>query len=175
MTTGQRWHSTSNQRQGRPLTDVGNRWFDVECQRWPVVILLIGSTLARLIDSTLARRYNVLFPTLVQRRIKVVHDERAWPTDTILEEDHPTAILSKFGSNWATQRFQTRRFVCEFPIGSYVKLSSAVTLARLIDSTLARRYNVLFPTLVQRRIKVVHDVGLTSNANVDPSSFCSSQ
>jgi hypothetical protein len=48
------------------------------------------------------------------------------------------------------------------------------TLARLIDSTLARRYNVLFPTLVQRRIKVVHDVGLTSNANVDPSSFCSS-
>jgi hypothetical protein len=25
-------------------------------------------------------------------------------------------------SNW----FQTRRFVCEFPIGSYVKLSSAV-------------------------------------------------
>jgi hypothetical protein len=25
-------------------------------------------------------------------------------------------------SNW----FQTRRFLCEFPIGSYVKLSSAV-------------------------------------------------
>jgi hypothetical protein len=36
------------------------------------------------------------------------------------------AILSKFGSNWATHRFQTRRFLCEFPIGSYVKLSSAV-------------------------------------------------
>jgi hypothetical protein len=34
--------------------------------------------------------------------------------------------LSKFGSNWATHRFQTRRFLCEFPIGSYVKLSSAV-------------------------------------------------
>jgi hypothetical protein len=47
-------------------------------------------------------------------------------TDTILEEDHPMAILSKFGSNWAAHRFQTRRFVCEFPIGSYVKLSSAV-------------------------------------------------
>ena len=50
------------------------RWFDVECQRWPVVILLIGSTLARLIGSTLDRRYNVLFPTLVQRRLKVVPD-----------------------------------------------------------------------------------------------------
>jgi hypothetical protein len=35
-------------------------------------------------------------------------------------------ILSKFGSNWATQRFQTRRFLCEFSIRSYVKLSSAV-------------------------------------------------
>jgi uncharacterized membrane protein YhdT len=44
------------------------RWFDVECQRWPVVILLIGSTLARLIGSTLARRYNVLFPTSIKGR-----------------------------------------------------------------------------------------------------------
>jgi hypothetical protein len=35
-------------------------------------------------------------------------------------KDHPMAILSKFGSNWATQR------LCEFPIGSYVKLSSVV-------------------------------------------------
>ena len=47
------------------------RWFDVECQRWPVVILLIGSTLARLIGSTLARRYNVLFP-MVSRPISNV-------------------------------------------------------------------------------------------------------
>ena len=98
--------------------------------------------------------------------------------DTILEEDHPMTIPSKFGSNWATGSrqdgfmwishrvlfklssavqpywseggttrhnfgigpssdyfikvwfqlsnwFQTR-FLCEFPIGSYVKLSSAV-------------------------------------------------
>ena len=52
--------------------------------------------------------------------------QRARPPDTILEEDHPMAILSKYGSNWAPQRFQTRRFLCEFPIGSYVKLSSAV-------------------------------------------------
>jgi hypothetical protein len=52
--------------------------------------------------------------------------QRAGPPDTILEEDHPMAIWSKFGSNWATHRFQTRRFLCEFPIGSYVKLSSAV-------------------------------------------------
>ena len=29
-------------------------------------------------------------------------------------------------------------------------------------------------TLVQRRLTVVSDVGLTSNANVGPSSFCSS-
>ena len=54
-------------------------------------------------------------------------------------------ILSKFGSNWATgsrrflckdhstkvwlqlaQWFLRKRFLCEFPIGSYVKLSSAV-------------------------------------------------
>ena len=39
-------------------------------------------------------------------------------------------ILSKFGSNWATHRFQTRRFLCEFPIGSYVKLSSAWSKGR---------------------------------------------
>jgi hypothetical protein len=51
------------------------------------------------------------------------------PPDTILEEDHPMAILSNFGSNWATQRFQTRRFLCEFPIGSYVKLCLAVVLS----------------------------------------------
>ena len=44
------------------------RWFDVECQCWPVVILLIVSTLARLIGSTLDRRYNVLFP-MVSRPI----------------------------------------------------------------------------------------------------------
>jgi hypothetical protein len=42
--------------------------------------------------------------------------QRAGPPDTILEEDYPMTILSKFGSNWAI----------EFPIGSYVKLSLAV-------------------------------------------------
>jgi hypothetical protein len=51
---------------------------------------------------------------------------RAGPSDTILEENHPMTISSiKVWfqlSNW----FQTRRFLCEFPIGSYVKLSSAV-------------------------------------------------
>ena len=35
------------------------RWFDVECQRWPVVILLIGSTLQCLISNG--------FPTNIQR------------------------------------------------------------------------------------------------------------
>jgi hypothetical protein len=34
-------------------------------------------------------------------------------------------ILSKFGSNWATGSRQ-EDVLCEFPIGSYVKLSSAV-------------------------------------------------
>ena len=104
---------------------------------------------------------------------------RVWLPDTILEEDHPMTIPSKFGSNWATgsrqdgfyvnfpesyvklssgvqpswsegrttrhnfgrgqsndyfikiyfllsKWFQTRRFLWEFSIGSYVKLSSAV-------------------------------------------------
>ena len=104
---------------------------------------------------------------------------RVWLPDTILEEDHPMTIPSKFGSNWATGSrqdgfyvnfpesyvklssgvqpswseggttrhnfgrgqsndyfikvwfqlsywFQTRRFLCEFPIGYYVRLSSAV-------------------------------------------------
>jgi hypothetical protein len=46
-------------------------WFDVECQRWPVDILLIGSTFARLIGSTLVRRYNVLLP-MVSRPISNV-------------------------------------------------------------------------------------------------------
>jgi hypothetical protein len=51
--------------------------------------------------------------------------QRAGPPDTILEKDHPMTILIKVWfqlSDW----FQTRRFLCEFPIGSYVKLSSAV-------------------------------------------------
>ena len=51
---------------------------------------------------------------------------RAWLPDTILEKDHPMTIPSKFGSNWATGSRQTRWFLCEFPIGSHVKLSSAV-------------------------------------------------
>jgi UV DNA damage repair endonuclease len=39
-----------------------------------------------------------------------------------LEGSHPRIIPPKCGCNW----FQTRRFLREFPIGSYVKLSSAV-------------------------------------------------
>jgi hypothetical protein len=34
--------------------------------------------------------------------------------DTILEEDHPTTILSKFGSNWATGSRQ-EDFYVNFP------------------------------------------------------------
>ena len=41
-------------------------------------------------------------------------------------------ILSKFGSNWATGSRQEDFYVKEFPIGSYVKLSSAVG-AILVD------------------------------------------
>jgi uncharacterized membrane protein YhdT len=44
------------------------RWFDVECQRWPVVILLIGSTLARLIGSTLQCLISNVGPTSVKGR-----------------------------------------------------------------------------------------------------------
>jgi hypothetical protein len=44
---------------------------------------------------------------------------------TFLEENHPMTISSKFSSYWA-KWFQTRRFLWEFPIGSHVKLSSAV-------------------------------------------------
>jgi hypothetical protein len=51
--------------------------------------------------------------------------ERARMPDTILEEDHPMTIPSKFGSNWDTRSRQDG-FLCEFLIGSYVKLSSAV-------------------------------------------------
>ena len=45
-------------------------------------------------------------------------------------QDHRTqfwkgAISPKFGCNWPSG-FCRRRFLCEFPIGSYVKLSSAV-------------------------------------------------
>ena len=50
---------------------------------------------------------------------------RVWLPDTILEEDPSNDYFIKVWfqlSNW----FQTRRFFCEFPIGSYVKLSSAV-------------------------------------------------
>jgi hypothetical protein len=50
---------------------------------------------------------------------------RARLPDTLLEEDHTMTIPSKFGSNWATGSRQDG-FLCEFPIGSYVKLSSAV-------------------------------------------------
>ena len=49
---------------------------------------------------------------------------RARLPDTILEEDHPMTIPSKFGSNWTTGSRQDG--LCEFPIGSYVKLSTAV-------------------------------------------------
>ena len=52
-------------------------------------------------------------------------DRRVEPPDTFLEENHPMTISSKFSSYWA-KWFQTRRFLWEFPIGSYVKLSSAV-------------------------------------------------
>jgi hypothetical protein len=50
---------------------------------------------------------------------------RAWLLDTILEEDHRMTIPSKCGSNWATGSRQDD-FWCEFTIGFYVKLSSAV-------------------------------------------------
>jgi hypothetical protein len=49
-------------------------------------------------------------------------DRRAELPDTFLEENHPMTISSKLLSKW----FQIRRFLWEFPIGSYVKLSSAV-------------------------------------------------
>jgi hypothetical protein len=49
---------------------------------------------------------------------------RAKPPNTCLEENHPMTISSKFRSYWANG-FR-RRFLWEFPIGSYVKLSSAV-------------------------------------------------
>jgi hypothetical protein len=35
-------------------------------------------------------------------------------------------ILSKFGSNLLSNWFQRKKNLCEFPIGFYVKLSSAV-------------------------------------------------
>jgi hypothetical protein len=63
-------------------------------------------------------------------------------TDTILKGDHPRIISAKFGWDWLSsfrgedfflisspflaQWFLRRRFLCEFPKGSYVKLSSAV-------------------------------------------------
>jgi hypothetical protein len=40
--------------------------------------------------------------------------QRAGPPDTILEEDHPMTILSKFGSNWATGSKQDDFYV-NFP------------------------------------------------------------
>jgi hypothetical protein len=51
-------------------------------------------------------------------------DRRAEPPDTFLEENHPMTFIKILFllSKW----FQTRRFLWEFPIGSYVKLSSAV-------------------------------------------------
>ena len=45
--------------------------------------------------------------------------------DTILEEGHPRTIPPKVWLQLA-QWFLKRRFLWEFPIGSYVKLSSAV-------------------------------------------------
>jgi hypothetical protein len=39
---------------------------------------------------------------------------RAWLPDTILEEDHPMTIPSKFGSNWATGSRQDGFYV-NFP------------------------------------------------------------
>ena len=45
--------------------------------------------------------------------------------DTILEGVHPRIILQKFGCKLA-QWLLRRRFLCEFPIESYVKLSSTV-------------------------------------------------
>jgi hypothetical protein len=45
----------------------------------------------------------------------------AGPPNAILEKDHSMTIWFQF-SNW----FPTRRFLWEFSIGSYVKLSSAV-------------------------------------------------
>ena len=39
---------------------------------------------------------------------------RAWQPDTILEEDHPMTIPSKFGSNWATGSRQDGFYV-NFP------------------------------------------------------------
>ena len=57
-------------------------------------------------------------------KIKKKIDRRAKPPDTFLEENHPMTFIKIFFllSKW----FQTRRFLWEFPIGSYVKLSSAV-------------------------------------------------
>ena len=42
-----------------------------------------------------------------------------------MEGGHPRTIPLKFGCNWPSG-FLRRIFLCEFPLGSYVKLSSAV-------------------------------------------------
>ena len=51
--------------------------------------------------------------------------QRAEPPDTFLEENHPMTISSKFCSYWANG-FRKEDFYGNFPIGSHVKLSSAV-------------------------------------------------
>jgi hypothetical protein len=72
------------------------------------------------------------------------------PPDTFLEENHPTTISSKFCSYWANGFRQ--RFLWEFPIGSYVKLSSAVAailvgVLKFIKMTKATIVNFFLPKL----------------------------
>ena len=68
-------------------------------------------------------RWVIRFTSKLQVKKKI--HRRVKPPYTFLEENHPMTISSKFCS-YFSKWFQTKRFLWEFPIGSYVKLSSAV-------------------------------------------------
>ena len=84
--------------------------------RWKVLIFFYK------FDEKRARTPRWVIRFISKLQVKKKMDRRIEPPDTFLEENHPKTISSKFCSYWANGF----RFLWEFPIGSYVKFSSAV-------------------------------------------------
>ena len=84
------------------------------CTHVPNIIDLSGKTNKRLPGACNRWHGSKLLSITTQLHCGGHLGGRAWLLDTILEEDHPMTIPSKFGSNWATGSRQDG-FCVNFP------------------------------------------------------------
>ena len=86
-------------------------------------------------DEKRARTPRWVIRFISKLQVKKIMDRRVKPSDTFLEENNPDYFIKILFllSKW----FQTKRFLWEFPIGSYVKLS--LTVAAILVGVLKCR------------------------------------